>query len=218
MVGPLRSTRAPGAEYEERLARAGCKAVAGIDEVGRGPLAGPVLAAAVVMPERIPGEWFGRICDSKQMSFQKRAVAFEELREGVKAVGVGSCSPGEIDSMGIVPATRLAMMRALEVLEVRPDHLLIDALGLPGVDIPQTSIVKGDAISISIAAASIVAKVTRDGLMSGVFDTRYPGYGFASNKGYGTAMHRAALRRLGPTPIHRRSFAPVRRVLGHGLE
>ena len=127
-----------------------------------------------------------------------------------RAVGVGSASSSEIDSMGIVPATRLAMTRSLDDLGTAPDHLLIDALELPDVGLPQTPIIKGDAISISIAAASIVAKVTRDRLMTESYESRHPGYGFARNKGYGTAEHMEALQTLGPCPIHRYSFAPVR--------
>ena len=200
----------PDAAHEHTLRELGFRRVAGIDEVGRGPLAGPVTASAVVMPEEVPETWFGLIRDSKQMSAERREFACEQIQLHARAVGVGSASSTEIDLMGIVPATRLAMTRALEDLDVAPDHLLIDALELPEVDLPQTPIIKGDAISISIAAASVVAKVTRDRLMVGSYELRHPGYGFARNKGYGTAEHMAALRMLGPCPIHRYSFAPVR--------
>ncbi len=200
----------PDAAHERKLRDLGFRLVAGMDEVGRGPLAGPVTAAAVVTPEEIPGTWFGLVRDSKQMTPERREVACEQIRLHARAVGVGSGSPSEVDSLGIVGATRLAMTRALENLGVTPDHLLIDALTLPAVNVPQTSIVKGDAISISIAAASIVAKVTRDRLMAESYEQRHPGYGFARNKGYGTAEHMAALQELGPCPIHRQSFAPVR--------
>ena len=200
----------PDATHEHRLNDNGCRFVAGIDEVGRGPLAGPVMASAVIMPEQIPETWFGLIRDSKQMSAGQREFAYEQIHRNARAVGIGSCAPSEIDSIGIVPATRLAMTRALDDLDVTPDHLLIDAISLTDVDLPQTSIIRGDAISISIAAASIVAKVTRDRLMAESFAARYPGYGFASNKGYGTAEHMEALGKLGPCPIHRHSFAPVR--------
>ena len=200
----------PDAAHEHKLHDHGFRSVAGIDEVGRGPLAGPVTAAAVVMPEDIPDTWFGLIRDSKQMSSLRREFACEQIRLHARAVGVGSGSPGEVDSLGIVAATRLAMTRALDDLGVTPDHLLIDALTLPAINVPQTPIVKGDAISISIAAASIVAKVTRDWLMAESYEARHPGYGFARNKGYGTAEHMAALQELGPCPIHRQSFAPVR--------
>ena len=200
----------PDAAHEQRLSALGFRHVAGIDEVGRGPLAGPVTAAAVVMPEGIPTTWSGLIRDSKQMSADRREFAFEQIHLHARAVGVGSASSSEIDSIGIVPATRLAMTRAVDDLDVEPDHLLIDALLLPDVDVPQTPIIKGDAISISIAAASIVAKVSRDRLMAESYETSHPGYGFARNKGYGTAEHMAALRSLGPCPIHRYSFAPVR--------
>ena len=200
----------PDAAHEHSLRQLGCRFVAGIDEVGRGPLAGPVTAAAVVMPEEIPATWFGLIRDSKQMPAERREFANEQIQLHARAVGIGSGSSSEIDSMGIVPATRLAMARALDDLGIVPDHLLIDAMSLPDVDLPQTPIVKGDAISISIAAASIVAKVTRDRLMAESYETSHPGYGFARNKGYGTAEHMAALQELGPCPIHRYSFAPVR--------
>ena len=200
----------PDAAYENKLHALDFRLVAGIDEVGRGPLAGPVTAAAVVMPDEIPGTWFGLVRDSKQMTPETREYACEQIQLHARAVGVGSGSPGEVDSLGIVAATRLAMTRAVDDLGVTPDHLLIDALTLPGVNVPQTPIVKGDAISISIAAASIVAKVTRDRLMAESYEPRHPGYGFARNKGYGTAEHMAALQELGPCPIHRQSFAPVR--------
>ena len=200
----------PDAAHEQRLRELGFRSVAGIDEVGRGPLAGPVTAAAVVMPEEIPEKWFGLIRDSKQMTPERREFACEQIQLHARAVGVGSATSSEIDSLGIVPATRLAMTRALDDLDVTPDHLLIDALSLPDVDLPQTPIIKGDAISISIAAASIVAKVTRDRLMAESYETNHPGYGFARNKGYGTAEHMEALRTLGPCAIHRYSFAPVR--------
>ena len=200
----------PDAAHEHRLSGIGFRCVAGIDEVGRGPLAGPVTAAAVVMPGTIPAAWFGLIRDSKQMSPARRAFAYEQIGRYAEAVGVGSSTPFEIDSIGIVAATRLAMTRALDDLELTADHLLIDALSLPDVDLPQTPIVKGDSISISIAAASIVAKVTRDRLMAESYEPRHPGYGFARNKGYGTAEHMEALRKLGPCTIHRHSFAPVR--------
>ena len=200
----------PDAAHEHRLSGLDFRFVAGIDEVGRGPLAGPVTAAAVVMPQEIPEAWFGLIRDSKQMSPAQRAFACEQIGRHARAVGVGSSTPFEIDSIGIVPATRLAMTRAIDDLLITPDHLLIDALLLPDVSVPQTPIIRGDSISISIAAASIVAKVTRDLLMAESYESRYPGYGFARNKGYGTAEHMAALRKLGPCPIHRHSFAPVR--------
>ena len=200
----------PDSAHEQRLRALGFRYVAGIDEVGRGPLAGPVTAAAVVMPGEIPEAWFGLIRDSKQMSAGQREFAYEQIHVRARAVGIGSASSSEIDELGIVPATRLAMTRTLDDLDAAPDHLLIDALALPDIDVRQTPIVKGDAISISIAAASIVAKVTRDRLMAESFEPRHPGYGFARNKGYGTAEHMAALQTLGPCAIHRYSFAPVR--------
>ena len=210
MKSQVAGRKHPDAAHEQRLSGLGFRRVAGIDEVGRGPLAGPVTAAAVVMPGTIPAAWFGLIRDSKQMSPARRAFAYEQIDRYAEAVGVGSSTPFEIDSIGIVAATRLAMTRALDDLELTPDHLLIDALTLPDIDLPQTPIIKGDSISISIAAASIVAKVTRDRLMAESYEPRHPGYGFARNKGYGTAEHMKALRTLGPCPIHRQSFTPVR--------
>ena len=210
MKSQVAGRKHPDAAHEQRLRDLGFRRVAGLDEVGRGPLAGPVTAAAVVMPGTIPAAWFGLIRDSKQMSPARRAFAYEQIDRYAEAVGVGSSTPFEIDSIGIVAATRLAMTRALDDLELTPDHLLIDALTLPDIDLPQIPIIKGDSISISIAAASIVAKVTRDRLMAESYEPRHPGYGFARNKGYGTAEHMKALRTLGPCPIHRQSFTPVR--------
>ncbi len=214
MDAPTRLPQQPGSHYEDRLAAGGRQVVAGIDEVGRGPLAGPVVAAAAVLPHPIPNDWFGLLRDSKRMSPSERDNAYDELQRRARAIATGACSPAEIDDVGIAPATRLAMTRALEALKLQPDHLLIDYVQLPDAGIPQTPIVKGDATSISIAAASIVAKVSRDRLMAGQFESRYPGYGFARHKGYATPAHLEALHRLGPAPIHRRSFAPVRKALG----
>ena len=158
-------------------------------------------------------KWAGLIRDSKQLTPGQRAEAYGHLVEQCLAYGTGACDAAEIDRLGIVAATRLAMSRAIEMLDPQPGHLLIDALDLPACRMPQTAIIKGDAISLSIAAASIIAKVTRDRLMETVFEAQYPGYGFAEHKGYGTAEHLAALWRLGPSPVHRASFAPVRDVL-----
>ncbi|MFC4735586.1 ribonuclease HII [Bacillus daqingensis] len=178
--------------------------IAGIDEVGRGPLAGGVTAAAVILPNEayLPG-----LNDSKKIPKLKREQLFEDIL-ACASVGVGSCTPKEIDTYNIYEASKIAMVRALERLPVQPDYLLIDAMELP-VSINQKNLTKGDTKSVSIAAASIVAKVTRDREMAEL-DRIYPGYGFQANAGYGTSEHLQALDRLGPTPYHRQSFAPVR--------
>ena len=176
--------------------------ICGIDEVGRGPLAGPVVACAVILPKdaRIP-----YVNDSKKLSPKKREELYDRILEEAVAVGLGSVSPGRIDEINILQATYEAMRQAIAELSVKPDLLLNDAVTIPGVDIPQVPIVHGDAKSQSIAAASIVAKVTRDRLMV-QYDEIFPGYGFASHKGYGAKSHMDALREKGMTPIHRRSF------------
>ena len=176
--------------------------VCGIDEVGRGPLAGPVVAGAVILPKDCDILY---INDSKKLSEKKREELYDVIMEKAVAVGIGYNSPERIDEINILQATYEAMREAINNLSVKPDILLNDAVTIPGVDIKQVPIIKGDAKSISIGAASIVAKVTRDRLMV-QYDEAFPGYGFASNKGYGSAAHIAALKEKGPTPIHRRSF------------
>ncbi len=176
--------------------------ICGIDEVGRGPLAGPVVAGAVILPKDCNILY---INDSKQLSEKKREELYDIIMENAVAVGLGYAGPERIDEINILQATYEAMRQAIEELEVRPDLLLNDAVTIPQVDIRQVPIIKGDAKSISIAAASIVAKVTRDRLMV-QYDEVFPEYGFASNKGYGAQMHLEALRKYGPTPIHRKSF------------
>lgn len=187
-------------EYERKYAD--CEFICGIDEVGRGPLAGPVVAGAVILPKDCDILY---INDSKKLSEKKREELYDIIMEKAVAVGIGFNSPERIDEINILQATYEAMREAIDKLEVKPDILLNDAVVIPGVDIRQIPIIKGDAKSISIGAASIVAKVTRDRLMV-EYDEVFPGYGFASNKGYGSAAHIAALKELGPTPIHRRSF------------
>jgi ribonuclease HII len=188
-----------------RLLRAGARVIAGIDEVGVGPLAGPVVAGAVVFDGR---PWLPGLDDSKQLTRAQRERLDAEIRKQARAVGVGEVWPAEIDQLNIYRAALEAMRRAVLALGVAPDHLLVDARVVPGVSAAQTALVGGDARDGSIAAASIVAKVHRDALMDRL-DAAHPGYGFARNKGYATAAHRAALRRLGPSPLHRRSFQPV---------
>ncbi len=176
--------------------------IAGIDEVGRGPLAGPVVTCAVILPKDCDILY---INDSKKLSAVKREELYEEIMAKAVAVGIGMVGPERIDEINILQATYEAMRQAIEKLSPQPDILLNDAVTIPGVSMKQVPIIKGDAKSISIGAASIVAKVTRDRLME-EYDLMFPGYGFASNKGYGSAEHIAALKELGPTPIHRRTF------------
>ena len=186
--------------YEKQYAAFGN--VCGIDEVGRGPLAGPVVAGAVILP---PDCQILYINDSKKLSEKKREELYPIIMEQALAVGIGMASPQRIDEINILQATYEAMRLAIQNLSIKPDILLNDAVTIPGVDIRQIPIVKGYAKSISIGAASIIAKVTRDRLMV-EYDDLLPEYGFASHKGYGTAAHIAALKAHGPTPIHRRSF------------
>ncbi len=210
---------APSLEAERRLWALGYFYVAGLDEAGRGPWAGPVVAAAVVFPpdrEDLSTVLQG-VDDSKRLSPTVRETLYGRIQEVALGVGVGITSHAEIDAMGILAATRLAMRRALEALPFTPDYLLLDHLRLPEVNIPQESFTRGDERVLSIAAASIVAKVTRDRIMVEM-DARYPGYGFARHKGYGTKFHRDALRRLGPSPIHRYTWAPVREAQSHEEE
>ncbi|MBF0269401.1 MAG: ribonuclease HII [Alphaproteobacteria bacterium] len=192
--------------------------VAGIDEAGRGPWAGPVVAAAAILDrERIPADIAHRLDDSKKLSHAKREALFACLTQGDWAlIGIGMASPAEIDSVNILQATYLAMRRAFEALGVRADLALVDGNRPPPLPCKVQTVVKGDGLSLSIAAASIAAKVTRDRLMTDL-SARYPGYGWESNAGYGTAQHQAALEQLGVTPEHRRSFAPVAALVGRSL-
>lgn len=180
----------------------GYGAVCGIDEVGRGPLAGPVVAGAVILPSDCEILYLN---DSKKLSEKKRELLYDEIMEKAVATGIGVISPARIDEINILQATYEAMRMAISNLKVQPSILLNDAVTIPLVEIPQVPIIKGDAKSVSIAAASIIAKVTRDHMMV-EYEEIYPGYSFASNKGYGSAQHIAALKELGPTPIHRRTF------------
>lgn len=186
--------------FEHKYEREGY--VCGIDEVGRGPLAGPVVAGAVILPKDCEILYLN---DSKQLSAKRRDMLCEEIMEKAVAVGIGMVSPAVIDEYNILNATYEAMRIAVSKLKTAPDILLNDAVTIPGITVRQIPIIKGDAKSVSIAAASVVAKVTRDRLME-EYDKVLPGYGFASNKGYGSAEHIRALKELGPTPIHRRSF------------
>lgn len=192
--------------YERRFADKGY--ICGIDEVGRGPLAGPVVACAVILPSDHPILYLN---DSKKLTAKKREELFDVIMKEAVAVGIGLRGPERIDEINILQATYEAMREAIGRLDPKPDFLLNDAVTIPGVSIPQCPIIGGDGKSVSIAAASIVAKVTRDTMMV-QYDELYPGYDFASNKGYGTAAHIAALKEKGPCPIHRKSF------IGHFVE
>ena len=186
--------------------------ICGIDEAGRGPLAGPVAAGAVILPKDCRILYLN---DSKKLSEKRREELFEEIKEKAVAWSVGIATPARIDEINILQATYEAMREAVGQLTVKPDVLLNDAVTIPDLDILQVPIIKGDAKSLSIAAASILAKVTRDHMMAG-YEEMFPGYGFAKHKGYGTAAHIAAIRELGPCPIHRRTF--IRNFVGHTYE
>ncbi len=200
---------APDLSFEIALWDQGIGLVAGVDEAGRGALAGPVCAAALILPPDpgLPSRLEG-VRDSKLMTPAQRSLWAGRLRQIALAWGVGFATAAEIDALGIVPATCLAAQRALDALPVPPLHILLDYLKLPACVLPQTPLIKGDARSLSIAGASVLAKTARDALLTRL-DADYPGYGFAAHKGYGTAAHREALRRLGPSPIHRLTFAPI---------
>jgi ribonuclease HII len=200
----------PTLEAEGRFWACGMQRVAGLDEAGRGAWAGPVVAAAVILPcgDGTRATLAG-VRDSKLLSPTARERLAARIFDVALAVGVGCGEQQEIDALGIVPATRLAMQRALVSLSVAPEALVIDALRLPGVDLPQDAFPYADARSLSVAAASIIAKVSRDRWMVEVAEVDFPGYGFAQHKGYGTRQHQAALNHLGVCPIHRLTFRPV---------
>lgn len=198
--------------FEREAAESGFRRIAGIDEAGRGPLAGPIVAAAVILDDPIEG-----LDDSKQLTAPQRDALYERIPTVARAVGVAIIEVAEIDRNGIQCSNYAAMAQAADRISPNPDFLLVDGFMIKGCPAPQKAIVKGDRLSASIAAASIIAKVTRDRIMDQL-DTQYPGYGFAAHKGYGTQDHLDALRRLGPCPAHRRSFSPVSEMLaGMGL-
>jgi ribonuclease HII len=196
-----------------RLLRDGLRFVAGVDEVGVGPLAGPVVAAAVVLPVHVDLDALEGLNDSKKLNAVVRERLATEIRRQAVAVSIGSVSVSDVDRLNVYHAALEAMRRAVYGLRGLAEHVFVDARTIPRIDVPQTAIVGGDALEASIAAASIVAKVHRDALMRRL-EERHPGYGFDRHKGYGTAQHLAALSRLGPSPVHRRSFAPVRATEG----
>lgn len=192
--------------YENELRYSGVELIAGVDEVGRGPLAGPVIAAAVILPADC---WLFGIDDSKKLSEAKRLYFYEQIKKHAISIGVGICTSEEIDRYNIYEATKIAMERAIAKLNSKPQHLLLDAMQLPRVEIPQTPIIKGDSKSISIAAASIIAKVTRDAYMKKL-GSKHPEYGFERHVGYGTKEHLQAIENHGIISEHRKSFEPIR--------
>jgi len=198
----------PSLTQEKKLVAQGYRLIAGVDEVGRGALAGPVVAAAVILPCELEAPWLSQVKDSKQLAPAKREFLSPRIQEIAISTGIGVISNDVIDAQGIIKATQLAMKQAVEGLSPSPEWLLIDYMRLPEVPLPQEGIKDGDNLCFSIACASIIAKVTRDRLIVGL-DRVYPGYGLARHKGYGTKEHLACLHRLGPLPIHRRSFKPV---------
>lgn len=203
----------PTDEFELEARRRGYRWIAGLDEAGRGPLAGPVVAAAVILPTRCR---LVGVDDSKQVSEPERTRLYDVIVQRARGVAIGVATEQEIDRLNILEATRLAMSRALALLTPQADYLLIDAMTLSGLGTPLRSIIKGDTLSISVAAASIVAKVTRDRMMA-AYHRAYPEYNFLSHKGYGTDEHLQRLARHGPCAIHRRTFAPVAQLLhSHG--
>lgn len=209
---PAEIPPAPDLRFESALWAKDIATVAGVDEAGRGCWAGPVAAGAVIFPPRVDLlELLPGIRDSKQMPPADREICAQAIQQHAAAWAVGFASNTEIDTIGIIPATRLAMTRAIAGLKLSPSFILIDAVRLPDLAISQTSLIKGDARALSIAAASILAKTSRDARMRQL-DEEFPGYGFARHKGYGTAFHREALNRLGLCQLHRRSFMPVKQA------
>lgn len=199
----------PHLNHEKALWVNGALWIAGIDEAGRGALAGPVVAAAVILPKNLGIESkLQGVRDSKQMTAIQREIWKKSIMNFAVSYGIGSASAKEIDELGILPATKAAASRAVDALAISPDCLLLDYLNLSQVPVPQISLVKGDVYSLSVASASILAKTARDAILRN-FDIQYPGYGFAKHKGYGTKKHIEMIRVLGPSPVHRMSFAPI---------
>jgi len=206
----------PSLAEEVKLRAQGYQLIAGIDEVGRGALAGPVVAAAVILPCQIDTPWLNQVRDSKQLSPARCQLLFHHIHEIAIAIGIGMSDHEVVDAQGIIKATRLAMKLAVDRLSPPPESLLIDYMLLPEVPLPQKGITGGDKLCFSIACASIIAKVARDQLMVEL-DRTYPGYGLARHKGYDTKEHLSCLRRLGPSPIHRQSFKPVKEIIQGSL-
>lgn len=198
-------------EYEEELEKKGIKYIAGVDEVGRGPLVGPVVTACVILPT---GYTLDGLTDSKKLSQKKREMYFDIIMKDALSVSIGIKSEQVIDEVNIYEATKLAMYEAINASKIKPEHVLIDAMKLETLDIPSTSIIKGDLKSITISAASVIAKVTRDRMLVEL-DKKYPEYGFAKNAGYGTKQHIEAIEKYGIIPEHRKTFKPVSDHLDH---
>ena len=209
----LKNSQRPSIVEERKLEAQGYRLIAGIDEVGRGALAGPVAAAAIILPCHLRKPWLNQVKDSKQLTSARREFLFHHLHEVAIGIGIGMVQPEIIDASGIIKATRLAMKLAIDQLSPPPESLLIDYMSIPEVKLPQQGITNGDSLCLSIACASIIAKVARDRLMIAL-DKTYPGYGLAHHKGYGTREHIACLHQLGPSPIHRHSFKPVKELIG----
>ena len=207
-----RKPRKPSFNEEKLLKAQGYRNIAGIDEAGRGALAGPVSAAAVILPSRVKGSWLRQVRDSKQLTPRKREILFDQIKEAAVAFGVGLVHSVEVDAIGIAPATRKAMKLAVEQLSPGADYLLIDYFKVPEIKLPQKGIKFGDSISFSIACASILAKVTRDRLMVEM-DEIHNGYGLARHKGYGTREHVECITRLGPSGAHRLTFSPIKDMI-----
>lgn len=210
------NNRKPSFAEERELRSQGYRLIAGVDEVGRGALMGPVVAAAVILPANFRAGWRSRVRDSKQLRPKDREYLSGCIREKAIAVGIGVQSNDVIDAIGIAVATRLAMIAAIQQLMPEPQFLLIDYFKIPELSMPQKGIVDGDGKCFSIACASIIAKVARDSLVTKM-DEEYPGYEFAKHKGYGTRRHIDSLRRIGPCPVHRWSFRPVRETAGQWI-
>ena len=208
----MRNISRPTFNEENDIWQSGYRYIAGIDEAGRGPLAGPVVAAAVILPGDFKADWKPLVNDSKQVSPSSREKLFPYIGEMAISIGVGMSDIQTIDSKGIAKATRLAMKKAVDQLNPPAEFLLVDYFHIPEIKLPQKGITHGDCLCFSIACASIIAKVTRDHLMIELDET-YPEYKFAEHKGYGTPEHLECLRRLGPSPIHRCSFQPVRELM-----
>lgn len=205
----------PSLNEENELIAHGYRLIAGVDEAGRGALAGPVVAAAVILPQQPNFPWLKSVRDSKEIPPPRRELLFDLINQEAISVSVGIIAPQTIDVIGILNATKIAMCHAVEQLSQPPDFLLIDCVRLPQLRISQKSIIRGDKLCISISCASIIAKVTRDRIMMEL-NQLHPGYGFANHKGYGTREHIDCLRQQGPSPVHRNSFAPVREVEDFG--